>query len=148
MSFTEYLYVTVRENVESIQALAGERWEEAVITLTRSTTQGHLDRTLRGHPDRLRSAVQKSAPASATQLAECVFENLCTDRFAERRRPLKRLGSWQRRPYRIEPLNASTPKVPWLMPGHGGAGSTSGAARIDIVPLRESTAGCGRPFDR
>jgi hypothetical protein len=31
-SSTEYLYVRVWENVESIQAFAGERWEEAVIT--------------------------------------------------------------------------------------------------------------------
>jgi heme-degrading monooxygenase HmoA len=30
-SSTEYLYVTVWENVESIQAFAGERWQEAVI---------------------------------------------------------------------------------------------------------------------
>ena len=67
-SSTEYLYVTVWENVESIQAFAGERWEEAVITpdeehLLKDTWIG----TLRRHPDRLRSAVQKSAPASATQ---------------------------------------------------------------------------------
>jgi heme-degrading monooxygenase HmoA len=31
LSSTEYLYVTVWENVESIQAFAGERWQEAVI---------------------------------------------------------------------------------------------------------------------
>ena len=30
-SSTEYLYVTVWEDVESIQAFAGEHWEEAVI---------------------------------------------------------------------------------------------------------------------
>jgi heme-degrading monooxygenase HmoA len=30
-SSTEYLYVTVWENVESIRAFAGERWQEAVI---------------------------------------------------------------------------------------------------------------------
>jgi heme-degrading monooxygenase HmoA len=36
-SSTEYVYVTVWEDVESIQAFAGERWQEAVITLTRST---------------------------------------------------------------------------------------------------------------
>jgi heme-degrading monooxygenase HmoA len=31
-SSTEYLYVTVWEDVDSIQAFAGERWQEAVIT--------------------------------------------------------------------------------------------------------------------
>ena len=31
-SSTEYLYVTVWEDVESVRAFAGERWEEAVIT--------------------------------------------------------------------------------------------------------------------
>jgi len=31
-SSTEYLYVTVWEDVESIRAFAGERWQEAVIT--------------------------------------------------------------------------------------------------------------------
>ena len=30
-SSTEYLYITVWEDVESIQAFAGERWQEAVI---------------------------------------------------------------------------------------------------------------------
>ena len=30
-SSTEYLYVTVWEDVESIRAFAGERWQEAVI---------------------------------------------------------------------------------------------------------------------
>jgi heme-degrading monooxygenase HmoA len=30
-SSTEYLYVTVWEDVDSIRAFAGERWEEAVI---------------------------------------------------------------------------------------------------------------------
>ena len=29
-SSTEYLYVTVWDNVESIRAFAGERWQEAV----------------------------------------------------------------------------------------------------------------------
>ncbi len=29
---TEYVYVTVWEDVESIRAFAGERWQEAVIT--------------------------------------------------------------------------------------------------------------------
>jgi heme-degrading monooxygenase HmoA len=31
-SSSEYLYVTVWEDVESIRAFAGERWQEAVIT--------------------------------------------------------------------------------------------------------------------
>jgi heme-degrading monooxygenase HmoA len=31
-SATDYLYVTVWEDVESIRAFAGERWQEAVIT--------------------------------------------------------------------------------------------------------------------
>ena len=32
-SSSEYLYVTVWDDVESIRAFAGERWQEAVITL-------------------------------------------------------------------------------------------------------------------
>jgi heme-degrading monooxygenase HmoA len=45
-SSTEYLYVTVWENVESIRAFAGEQWEEAVITpeeehLLKDTWIGH-----------------------------------------------------------------------------------------------------------
>jgi heme-degrading monooxygenase HmoA len=31
-SSTEYVYVTVWEDLESVQAFAGERWQEAVIT--------------------------------------------------------------------------------------------------------------------
>jgi len=31
-SSSEYLYVTVWEDVESVRAFAGERWQEAVIT--------------------------------------------------------------------------------------------------------------------
>ena len=31
-STTEFLYVTVWEDVESVRAFAGERWQEAVIT--------------------------------------------------------------------------------------------------------------------
>jgi heme-degrading monooxygenase HmoA len=47
-SSTEYLYVTVWENVESIRAFAGERWEEAVITpdeehLLKDTWIGHYE---------------------------------------------------------------------------------------------------------
>jgi len=45
-SSTEYLYVTVWEDVDSIRAFAGERWEEAVITpdeehLLKETWIGH-----------------------------------------------------------------------------------------------------------
>jgi heme-degrading monooxygenase HmoA len=47
-SSTEYLYVTVWEDVESIRAFAGERWQEAVITpdeehLLKDTWIGHYD---------------------------------------------------------------------------------------------------------
>ena len=47
-SSTEYLYVTVWEDVDSIRAFAGERWEEAVITpdeehLLKETWIGHYD---------------------------------------------------------------------------------------------------------
>ena len=49
-SSTEYVYVTVWEDVESIRAFAGERWQEAVITPDEAPAQGHLDRALRG-PD-------------------------------------------------------------------------------------------------
>jgi heme-degrading monooxygenase HmoA len=50
-SSTEYLYVTVWEDVESIRAFAGERWQEAVIApdeehLLEDTWIGHYD-TLR-----------------------------------------------------------------------------------------------------
>jgi heme-degrading monooxygenase HmoA len=47
-SSTEYLYVTVWEDVESIRAFAGERWEEAVIApdeehLLKDTWIGHYE---------------------------------------------------------------------------------------------------------
>jgi heme-degrading monooxygenase HmoA len=47
-SSTEYVYVTVWEDVESIRAFAGERWQEAVITpdeehLLRDTWIGHYE---------------------------------------------------------------------------------------------------------
>jgi heme-degrading monooxygenase HmoA len=47
-SSTEYLYVTVWEDVESIRAFAGERWHEAVITpdeehLLEDTWIGHYE---------------------------------------------------------------------------------------------------------
>lgn len=47
-SSTEYLYVTVWEDVESIRAFAGERWQEAVIApdeelLLSDTWIGHYD---------------------------------------------------------------------------------------------------------
>jgi hypothetical protein len=47
-SSTEYLYVTVWEDVASIQAFAGERWQEAVITpdeehLLKDTWIGHYE---------------------------------------------------------------------------------------------------------
>ena len=47
-SSTEYLYITVWEDVDSIRAFAGERWQEAVITpdeehLLKETWIGHYD---------------------------------------------------------------------------------------------------------
>jgi heme-degrading monooxygenase HmoA len=47
-SSTEYLYVTVWEDVESIRAFAGDRWQEAVITpdeehLLKETWIGHYE---------------------------------------------------------------------------------------------------------
>ena len=47
-SSTEYLYVTVWEDVESIRMFAGDRWEEAVITpdeeeLLKDTWIGHYE---------------------------------------------------------------------------------------------------------
>jgi len=47
-SSTEYLYVTVWDDVESIRAFAGERWQEAVITpdeehLLSNTWIGHYE---------------------------------------------------------------------------------------------------------
>jgi heme-degrading monooxygenase HmoA len=45
-SSTEYLYVTVWEDVESIRAFAGERWQEAVIA---PEEEGLLEATWIGH---------------------------------------------------------------------------------------------------
>jgi heme-degrading monooxygenase HmoA len=47
-SLTEYVYVTLWEDVESIRAFAGERWQKAVITadeehLLKDTWIGHYD---------------------------------------------------------------------------------------------------------
>ena len=47
-SSTEYVFVTVWEDVESIRAFAGERWQEAVIApeeehLLKDTWIGHYD---------------------------------------------------------------------------------------------------------
>jgi heme-degrading monooxygenase HmoA len=47
-SSTAYMYVTVWEDVESIQAFAGERWQDAVITpdekhLLRDTSIEHYE---------------------------------------------------------------------------------------------------------
>jgi heme-degrading monooxygenase HmoA len=47
-SSTEFLYVTVWEDVESIRAFAGDRWQEAVITpdeehLLKDTWIGHYE---------------------------------------------------------------------------------------------------------
>ena len=47
-SSTEYLYVTVWDDVESIRAFAGDRWQEAVITpdeehLLKDTWIGHYE---------------------------------------------------------------------------------------------------------
>jgi heme-degrading monooxygenase HmoA len=47
-SSTEYLYVTVWDDVESIRAFAGERWQEAVIApeeehLLKDTWIGHYE---------------------------------------------------------------------------------------------------------
>jgi heme-degrading monooxygenase HmoA len=44
----EYVYVTVWEDLESIRAFAGERWQEAVITpdeehLLKDTWIGHYE---------------------------------------------------------------------------------------------------------
>ena len=47
-SSSEYLYVTIWDDVESIRAVAGERWQEAVITpdeahLLKDTWIGHYE---------------------------------------------------------------------------------------------------------
>jgi hypothetical protein len=47
-SSTEYVYVTVWEDLEPIRAFAGERWQEAVITpdeehLLKHTCIGHYE---------------------------------------------------------------------------------------------------------
>jgi heme-degrading monooxygenase HmoA len=54
-SSTEYVYVTVWEDFESVRAFAGERWQEAVITLTRSTcsrTPGSATTRSSRHPSK------------------------------------------------------------------------------------------------
>ena len=51
-SSTEYLFVTVWDDVASIRAFAGPRWQEAVIAPEEEhLLQEQLDRTLRGHGD-------------------------------------------------------------------------------------------------
>jgi heme-degrading monooxygenase HmoA len=47
-SSTEFVYITVWEDAESIRAFAGERWQEAVITpdeehLLKDTWIGHYE---------------------------------------------------------------------------------------------------------
>ena len=47
-SSTEYVYITIWEDADSIRAFAGERWQEAVITpdgkhLLKDTWIGHYD---------------------------------------------------------------------------------------------------------
>jgi heme-degrading monooxygenase HmoA len=54
-SSTEYLYVTVWNDVESIRAFAGEQWQEAVITpdeehLLKATWIGHYEAIPTTHP--------------------------------------------------------------------------------------------------
>jgi heme-degrading monooxygenase HmoA len=54
-SSTEYVYVTVWENAESVRAFAGERWQEAVITpdeehLLQDTWIGHYELLPVAHP--------------------------------------------------------------------------------------------------
>jgi heme-degrading monooxygenase HmoA len=53
-SSTEFVYVTVWDDVESIRAFAGERWQEAVITpeeerLLKDTWIGHYEVIETGH---------------------------------------------------------------------------------------------------
>jgi heme-degrading monooxygenase HmoA len=55
-SSTEYVYMTVWEDVESIRAFAGERWQEAVITpdeehLLKETWIGHYEAWLASNRD-------------------------------------------------------------------------------------------------
>jgi heme-degrading monooxygenase HmoA len=54
-SSTEYVYVTVWEDVESVRAFAGERWRALAGGRDHpgrgAPAQGHLDRALRGPPD-------------------------------------------------------------------------------------------------
>jgi heme-degrading monooxygenase HmoA len=57
-SSTEYVYVTVWEDVESIRAFAGERWLEAVITpdeehLLKETWIGHYEALAVGEGDEI-----------------------------------------------------------------------------------------------
>jgi heme-degrading monooxygenase HmoA len=59
-SATEYLYVTVWADVESIQAFAGDQWQDAVITpdeehLLAETWIRHYDVLLSGQPNRSES---------------------------------------------------------------------------------------------
>ena len=58
-SSTEYVYVTVWEDVESIRAFAGERWQEAVIT---SEEEHLLEATWIGHYEVL--TVGEAGPAA------------------------------------------------------------------------------------
>ena len=58
-SSTEFVYVTVWEDVESIRAFAGERWQEAVIT---SEEEHLLEATWIGHYEVL--TVGEAGPAA------------------------------------------------------------------------------------
>ncbi len=73
-SSTEYVYVTVWEDVEAIRAFAGERWQQAVITpdeqdLLRDTWIGHYE--LLPTPDCRSSPARPPQPAHLSDRDEC-----------------------------------------------------------------------------
>jgi hypothetical protein len=74
-SSTEYLYVTVWENVESIQAFAGERWEEAVIT----PDEEHLLKDTGSDTTTPFGQTEKCSPKVRTSVSDTGLPNACSE---------------------------------------------------------------------
>ena len=73
-SSTEYVYVTVWEDLESIRAFAGERWQEAVITpdeehLLKDTWMGTTRSSL--HPVRAVARAHHDVPPASAPAPGC-----------------------------------------------------------------------------
>ena len=104
-SSTEFVYVTIWEDAESIRAFAGERWQEAVIAPERGApAQRHLDRALRGYGDSLTGPFAVS-PHIATNVGDDEWIDLQTWLCADERRACGAFGGTQ--PPRTRSADAS-----------------------------------------